>query len=252
MKKFFSFLIIILMTALFVTPAMAFAETGTFRKVTASDTYLYFNAGETYKIFKIRSDCFVKIISEENSEFYQVSYMGATGYVKSSCLSSETFTDLTQPYHNELTVSPTAATNLLQSASDTAFPTGSEITASTVLKVVGFYDSEWLYVSSSDTFGYIKVTDTTWDSTEMAITAPLESVNFPIVTPPEPDENEENNGNGEITVVDPSNNLLRILLIIGISIPAVIIVYLIFRPVKGSDRYSIDSPRRKNDYDDRY
>lgn len=103
----------------------------------------------------------------------------------------------------------------------------------------------WYYVRyNTDRYGYIHSTKTSNTTLATSITAHPNSLISPSPSPsisPSPNPNAP---------VEPTNDMLRVLLILGISVPAVIIVFLLFRP---SSKTSRRPPReRSRDYYDDY
>ncbi len=261
MKKAIILLICIL-TVFLVAPSAVAETSDTYYKITDDTTVFKYDSTYTpIDLFTLKSGCYVKLIEEKGS-YYRVEYFGATGLIdKAKITDTTSYSNLSQYYHNQILINITqdAVTNqrnyLTRTPMDSLGDTILE--ASDSLTLIGTIDLNqvtYLYVSvvkdGTVKFGSIQASYTNWDNTSAPITPPATAT-----TPtPEP-------APGGVTVTpstdgtggeEPTNNLVRVILIIGICIPAFLIVYLIFKPVKSTkERYSDSNPKRRGeDYED--
>lgn len=260
MKKAFLVMISILLLFVAVCPTAFASTTDEFLKVTTDNTIFYYDTNPN-ALFELKKGVYVKFLNAEDG-YYKVEYYGATGYVKSSDFSDTTkYSGLSQYYHNKVTLHVTdsavaSGNNSLNISPEISFtlPGSPSLTSNDELTLLGTYTSNsitYLYVSFTTTngttyFGAINKTFTDWDETANPIIAPMNST--PDSSPSPDSESNDDSGSRE-----PTNNLVRVLLIIGICIPAFIIVYLIFKPVKPSNsgRLSNKNPKRRDeDYED--
>lgn len=252
MKKFSLLLVLVLIvTACFIPTA--FASSDQYAKV-IGDNALFFS-DEQNPLFVVTKDCYVKYIGDYNSTRVEVEYFGVRGYVQKADLDLANLKTGDDTYYGtpDSNATTTTITALFSSPNGNRL---SDIPSGTIVKPIGKYNNgtiEYVYViyqSNGTQRGVTYSLNVTWNGT---VTPPI--TDTPTTSPG--GENTGNNGantgnNGSnLTVQDPENNLVRILLIIGICIPALIIVYLIFKPVRpSSNRYASDNPRRRDDYED--
>ena len=179
--------------------------------------------------------------------------MGVEGYIDRDHLSSSPAESwVTNYYHQTKTVSSSRKSFLYTSVSQE--DSIAEISKNATLTVIGIYSvggEQLLYCRDSvGNVGYVVTSDTNWSSTDVLLA--------PTNTPsPTPDTDGSSGANDAPTTDNLSDNTdpLRIILILGICIPAGIIVYLLFKPVtKVDNRYISDSPKKRgyfevDDYD---
>ncbi|MBQ2715004.1 MAG: hypothetical protein IJF76_05200 [Clostridia bacterium] len=271
MKKFSLMILVVILTlSAFVVGASAdTTNTDKYLKITNQNTVLMHSEipNAEGSLFTIPQNCYVKLLSfaPDANDNYWVEYNGVKGYVSASSLSTpiETVTGVVDPYHQSVLIHSKINGNLKTYPTVTS-GNGRAISVNDTLSLIGtFTDSSnrlWLYVcrdaggsTTADTqdFGCILSTDTTYDASVHQLLPPV----YPFGEPVEPEkplqpgvqDNENQN-----TTSEPTNNLVRVLLIIGICIPAIIIVALIFKPVRPeSARYATENPKRRTqDFDD--
>lgn len=262
MKKLTILLLLILLVSVFVVPT-AFASDSEYLKVKNSTTIFFSSSYEP--LFLLTQNCYVKYLNF-SGEYIEVEYHGIKGYVNAKSIgvtindvSSKTVSGLSYYYHTAQQAKISVDTFLLSKPGMGAISLAN-ISKDTLVFPIGKYTDgtvEYVYVKYGDTqTGAIKASHLEWDG---IITPPSNvSTNPSNPTPPptggSTDTGADNTNNGtDLTpdTKDPENNLVRVLLIIGICVPALIIVYLIFKPVKpSSNRYASENPRRRDDFED--
>jgi hypothetical protein len=211
------------------------------------------------KKFTVPSTYYLTYVGEPpTGDYYRVSYNGLDCKVKKSDVDSRQTLDLTTPhYTTELSIGsgvsfidiyPLPTTN---STRDFTF----NVLNDPSLIYYGYMFDEdsaeivWYYVGytvgENNYKGYVlaSVTDQPALITTIPDNPEYEEENI------SPSPSPSNEGNE--TPTDPSSNLLKVLLIIGISVPAVIVVALLFRPA-GKKNSHYRRPAGRPYYDDYY
>lgn len=252
MKKSVILLILIILTFALFCPT-AFGAEEEYYKITDSSTVLKQNSRATPDLFYVPQDCYVKYLGEQDN-YYRVEYYGVVGLIEKDKITDKTkYSNLSQYYHTKIELSATDNYYLVDAPGNRS-DNNVEILVGDSLTLIGTFniDSQtFIYVSvvkdGVTKFGAIPSSYTNWDS----------SVKF---IPPNNDTSSDfkplpggvtvGGGESEETTQEPTNNLVRVILIIGICVPAFLIIYLIFKPVKpNSDRYN-EPKRREIDYED--
>ena len=260
MKKLFLLIIIVLLITACIVPT-AFASSDEYVIVENDNTVFY----STYydPLFYVPQNCYVKLLGETNN-YLSVEYHGVKGYISKNAVNLDNKTSAgTQFYHTALDATVSSNDTLILSKPTVIGSiTVDSLQQNTPLFPIGKYNDgtrDYVYVSytpqnGSTVYGAVLAGNLIWDG---VMTAPTNNTSTPTnpSTPPAETPDTEGTGseNPDLTpeTKDPENNLVRILLIIGICVPALIIVYLIFKPVKpSSNRYASDNPRRKEDFED--
>jgi hypothetical protein len=282
MKRIISVLILVIaVSCLFsVSPAFAYADevatpvAGDYLKVLGSDVTLA-NIYDVNQLFNLPQTYYVKlkrVLSDGTT--YLVEYNGITGKVANGAtsLSPVSSSDLyivaeTNAY---LSLTLALANDADFTPVDDFFSVGSVTTVSKTETLTFTYFGSFTLDTTSVAFvknnetselGYIATSNLVTNQSRIALAdyeIPLHLNSRPVVTNPIDETPEE-------TEVEPSNDnkAVRTLLIVGIVIPALIIIFLLFKPAKrknydynrnrgydtGPSMY--DQPRRPR-YDDRY
>lgn len=255
MKKISLVLILVLAVAFSICP-MAFGSSEEYAKIDKDGVVFYNDYDEA--LFVLNRDCYVKYVST-TIDYTSVEYHGVRGRIKLddfNISSANLVPNITNPYHTANYAITAVDTDLLSKPA-TGATSSANIPASTQVFPIGKYTNngvEYVYVSYSVSGG-TPITGAIRAShlTRNGIITPPQNAQNPGSGSTTPDINEDPNGDKSelITPQAPENNLVRILLIVGICVPALIIVYLIFKPVKPtSNRYASDNPRRRDDYED--
>lgn len=263
MKRSLILLLSILMLLCVFTPAAAAEGAASYIKIDNATTNLYSTAdcADADELCVLPTSYYATYISEATNS-YQVNFAGAVGYVKKSDVSAPAANSkLDVDYTNmtdKLTVSITAKETFQIKFYNVARNAELAIinSSSAVTYMGSFFDDvaevQFYFVSYAGSTGYIKEAHTTFSpSTDIqAYSLPIDAPSATATSGANASATTPGNGGGS------TNNIVRLLLIIGICIPAVIIIYLLFKPNKSEGgRYtSGDAPRknRGNDDDDFY
>lgn len=208
--------------------------------VSSNEVYLQSLTGE--KVFLLPESYYAEI-NNMDLEYYYVTFNNVSGKVLRTAVTTTsyhteakgstavlTFSDLSQDFD---TISLRSAPDPL-SVSVVSMPTSASFT------FIGKYPTEtslWYYVRYGMDYGYVKAEHTR--ELDLIISA------FQPETPPVTDVStgvDDATPDGELSIpFDMGGNVLRILLIVGICIPAVLIVFLIFRPKRSrKSKYHFD------------
>ncbi len=279
MKKF-SLIILVLVIVLSCFTLSVSAETtydvANYIEITNDNTVFRFKNDHNFELFTLTKGCFVKQLTTSANMHgcIEVEYNGLKGYVLESSLISETTskiettegivdinnipTDLPagmliRPYHKPLTVTVNNPVNLATYPGD--YPDSTAVAKNDSLIVFGTYTRDtklYLYVqhSKSGSVGAILASDTNFDITTDKIVPYSKTEQFQQEVKPQKPGEQDNTPSG--TNNTPTHfNILTVLLIIGICIPAILIVFLIFKPVRPeSSRYASENPKRYQDFDE--
>jgi len=248
MKRFFVLLILLVVAACFaLSPITASAEQGDFLKIESESVGFYFSvyneSADSYQMilqFYLPLGTYAKRLDSSRTNHYEVSYNGIHGYVKKTEIADTLYTDIAQPYSNTaITLNSSAKVyrDEINSADNFLLPSGD--TLMYIGKIISGTGTIWYAVKRSDSVDHIYFVKES-----------------EVYTPQSEPENEDTQ-----PAEAPQGDAVKILLIIGIVIPAVIIVFLLFKPRKRkrySARYMDEAPRRRydddyyDDYDDYY
>lgn len=229
-------LIITLFILLFILPAtaqnnvFARADNSTPHIVIEGDVWLYSDKGE--KIFILPTSYYARINNLDDT-YYYVTFNGVAGRVKKSEVravgyefqATGTTADLniSSEYADFYGISlkkhpDSQADNLL------TIPSGNSFT------YIGTYPTDsgekWYYVKYENVLGYLKASRTTAPDMEIPLFTPEVS------TTPESEEEDMKEVNNTIKGVDSKE--LKIIIIVGLALPAIGIVILIFKRKKGA------------------
>ena len=261
MKKLTILLLLVLLVS--VCMPTAFASSDEYIEIKEDNVVFYDRTPyNPQPLFTLTKNCFVKY---ENvvGNYVEVEYHGIKGIVSKDDVDlSAKRSDIQNFYHNADFATPKSVAqintlpgggNFLVNATsqDKLFPIGK-------YTVAGF---EYVYVTctinGTEYAGAVLLESIDWNG---IITPPTNTPSNPSnpTTPPSTSGSVDTgagntNSDTDLTpdTKDPENNLVRVLLIVGICVPALIIVYLIFKPVKpSSNRYASENPRRRDDYED--
>ena len=250
MKKLINifFLILIVITCL-MTTAVASADSGDFILITEENCkfYLFDQAARRYvHKFSIPTTYYVKVLDAQPQQNYvSIEYMGFEGYIENVSTAKHE-SNVQAPYHGKITVTPTV--DLREGAPDSR--NKYECASTDIISYVGEYvdgaSVKWYALmlnNDASTLYYAEAINT--NNPNVVITPHQNSVS--VETPLEPDNQDKSNGGINNTVV-------RAILIIGIIIPAMIILFLIFKPGKKTKkrRYQDEDSHHYDDYDGYY
>lgn len=191
-------------------------------------------------LFYIPQSYYAKIVNENAAlKIYIVEYADLTSiYIPSDSLNGATI--VSPSFENDISPYPATRLNVIQTFSLNS----AEITADYTVKFLGYTENGY-YVSATygdDTY-YGEASADNFES----ILIPLHKI--------ERDYRESLIDNNGGDAADPAKNTsatLRVILIIGIIIPAVLIVILLFKPGKDRteyDKHVMKKSNRRDDYD---
>jgi len=256
MKRLFVLLIALTLLLSAVT-GVAYADGRKYILIENDSTYLYSDEAcsdkkaicilpKTYYV-----QCDGEDYKKENS--YKVVFLGKQGYIKESDVSTPVSDSLVaNDYANMVeqlkSHTPQSGAIMLY---DEDFDEKHTVTADSVFTYLGHKKKgkyTYYYVLTNNEFGYFDATDL----------PDFNLSSIPTYTKPTPAPSATAGASASASAsankpAESTNGVVKILLIIGICIPAAIIVYLLFKPAKAPDaRYTGDEPKRndRNDEDD--
>lgn len=253
MKRLFVLLAVLMLSFSTVT-GVAYAEETKYILINNDSTNLYLDATCNKTLCTLPASYYAQLKSK-NDISYEVSFAGATGYIKQSEVSAPQVDALvSSDYSNmvsKLSQSKTTQSTKLLDVSN--YSTKRTVDADTNFTYIGKTNKDvmgshiqFYYVRIGNDLGLFKADD-------------LPPFTIPTYTKPTPAPSAtaetSANASAKAQPSESNNGVVRILLIIGICIPAVTIVYLLFKPAKAPDaRYTGDEPKRndRNEDDDYY
>ena len=226
------FLLMFAVTTLFVgSVTTAAAEDAEYLLVSNENVSLYADTRKAPALFTLPRTYYVKVVEMNYDKgYHKVEYNGVEGIVKSSDFSSKTVKDVRDPYYTSKNVSAHVSTQLYLRPSF-ADDAGSGIAAygqtlTYLGKITGekgtYGTSTWFAVLYSDSVYYIHPEMTSdIDLLERGIPAHAAAV-----------EKQDVAEESEATPPAQKTDVVRILLILGMFVPIVIILVVLFRPRK--------------------
>lgn len=256
MKKFIYFSLCFLL--LFVCPInqrTIFAEEKTYYGRAINKDIAFYSSpisSDENILFFVPKTYFVKLISDENDIFYKVSYMNEIyGYIKKSDMSYIDKTPTT-PYANQISFrvfSPGGA-NLRRTPNES-------LGATNLITTIPFLETNLLFIGTANGEEAISYKGTTWYyckyikdniSSFGYVYSPLCDMLSPI-----PENNEifeyvlPNFDSTTVSQITDKSDFLtlsspaQIAIIIGVSLPCILIIYFLFKPTK----ISMQNPKGK-------
>ena len=244
MKKAIFAIVIAIVVCPFCAPKVAVADTDNYVKITSKSALFYERADTgSFVIFQIVKGCFAKIIGQDG-DFWQVSYMGVQGYVSRSDVDTQTYSNLTFTgnayWHEPITFTLSSGAILSAEPGGKRALNGVDLSREFSLLGVVIHDGReyacTLVGTAPTDYAYVAVSQTSWMPTLNAITAPTVYV-APTATPILPTPSmlpSDTDTTVQPTIDTEKDQLVKLLLILGISVPVVIVLVLIFRPAKSS------------------
>ena len=237
--------------------AFAHASAAEYLRVGGDNVSLYADKLVPAALFTIPKTFYVKVISlSYTPDYHVVEYNGVRGLVKASDVGSDTVSDVANPYYTAQTVTAHVNTCLYTAPSFTAETaiSASGLSLTYLGKVngdKGSYDTAvWFAVLYANEMYYLHCSLTNNLSLLESTFAPIHPNSVVETSVPEseegtPSESEERSGGVDI---------LRILLIVGMIVPLVVILFLLFKPRKrhAATRKRGRPYRDEDDYDDYY
>lgn len=249
-KLLIIFTLIAIIICSFVTPLSVSADSGDFVLITEKNCkfYLFDQTSLRYvHKFSIPTTYYVKVLNTQSEQnFLSVEYMGYVGYIE-NVDGAQHETNVEAPYHGRITLASNV--DLREGAPDSR--NKYECASSDDISVVGEYvdgaSVKWYALmlnNDTTTLYYAEAVNTS--NPNVVFSPHQNSISSP--TPPANEEKGDENGDGV------NNTVVRAILIIGIIIPALIILFLIFKPGKKvrKRRYQEEDSRHYDDYDGYY
>ena len=240
MKRLFAIILLAILVAAVGVPTLAYAAEGeTYLEIDRDGVYLYDNTLVTPPLFVIPRTYYVKVVDPNYaSGFWIVEYNGVRGLIKISDVSGKTTTDVENPYYTGTNVSAYADTFLYERPN---FASKTQVAAyGLTLLYLGKAKGEQ-HNYSTDTWFAVRYSDQIY-FIHSAMTANLNllEATFSPVHPNSVKEasatlSESEEGSTEKAPSD-GFDLVRLLLILGMIVPIVIVLFLLFRPKRHSDR----------------
>lgn len=228
LRKFVLLLIIMVACLVYNVPLASASYALSTPHIIITDGVWLLDVDSGSRLFLLPETYYAQIDNMDN-DFYYVTFNGVAGKVEKSIVS-------TVGYHTQATGTMQEIkihsqyydfkTIILKSSMDLS-STEIVVPVEESFIFLGLYplSEMWYCIRYNDNVGYIKASRTTLPQIEIA----------PFV--PETEKGAEEPAQiikGETSGMDLSNpSLLRILIIIGLSIPALLLIFLLFRPQKG-------------------
>ncbi len=257
MKRLFVLLAVLMLSFSTVT-GIAYAEETKYILINNNSTNLYSDATCNKTLCTLPASYYAQLKSK-NDISYEVSFAGATGYIKQSDVSapqvdalvSSDYTNMVSKLRQYKTTKDTTALCDKSTAKLAVISADKSFTYIGKGEMINSFGEkiEAYYVIADSKVGYFRVIDLPSFSESS-----IPTYNKPTPTPSTTAETSAN-ASAKAQPSESNNGVVRILLIIGICIPAVTIVYLLFKPAKVPDaRYTGDEPKRndRNEDDDYY
>ena len=228
--------------------------------ITANSTPLYSDAdGNSFVIFYVIKDCYAKKTGDSVNGYAHVSYMGIEGYISLSDVDNKTYADLTFTgtayYHEKIVFTLGTGAFLTAEPGGKRALTGVNNSAEFTLLGVALMDGKEYactkYGNGATDYGYVPVSQTSWMPTLNRITAPTLRVEPPSNNVPTPSPQPDDQTFAPVVKSDKNEEIVRILLVAGICIPVIIVLILVFKPVKHPyGHYDLDNYDDYNGFDD--
>ena len=254
MKRLAAILLIAILVALPV-PCLASAEEETYLEIDRDGVYLYDNTLVTPPLFVIPRTYYVKVVDPNYaSGFWIVEYSGIRGLVKISDVGGKTSANVENPYYTATNISAYADTFLYERPN---FSAKTQIAAyGLTLLYLGKTKGEQ-HNYSTDTWFAVRYADRIY-FIHSAMTANLNVLEstFSPVHPNSIKEASVSDQGAETTEKEkaPADgfDLVRLLLILGMIVPIVIVLFLLFRPRRRSTRVRHRDERPRYERERRY
>ena len=256
MKRLFVLILLLTLAVTIVFPApTARAEDVTYLEIDRDGVYLYDNTFDAPPLFVIPRTYYVKILRTDLRDNYMlVEYNGVKGVIKSTDVSGKTVTNVENPYYTGTNVSAYAETYLYERPA---------ISSRTNLAAYGL---TLLYLGKTKGEQYNYGTDT-WFAVcytnrvyfiHSAMTANLNLLEAAF-SPVHPNSVKEASATAVESEAEEKEkaqedgfDLVRLLLILGMLVPIVIVLFLLFRPSGRRERVKHKDERVRYDRERRY
>ena len=204
----------------------AFAATDTPHIVVDGEVWLLNEMGE--KIFLLPDSYYARINNLDDA-YYYVTFNGVSGKVSKNVVGTTGYHTAATGTMCQLSIAPEYAEFAaikLKCRPDLSASDVVEIPVEQPFTFLGEHpaaDAVWYYVQYNQYYGYLKADRTTMPETDFPVFVP-EEIPQEVVDPTDPAVEE----------TDPPSGLdrrdLRIIVIVGLAVPAVAVIFLLFRP----------------------
>ena len=250
--------ILILILAIALTAAIttlpkkvAYAEEDTYLLVERDNVSLYADTRKAPALFTLPRTYYVKLLEANYDEnYHRVEYNGVEGLVKISEVSAKTESGVRDPYYTAQNISAHISTHLYKRPSFSDNEDSGIVAYGLSLTYLGkiagekgtYGTSTWFAVLYSGNVYYIHAAMTeNLDLLETSVPLHPNSAAAPSVQEGQSESDKTGNESGS------SVNIVRVLLIVGMFVPIVIILVVLFRPRKKRVR-SKDRAEQEDDY----
>jgi len=235
LKKTIFILAIILLVLLSKGGETAYAGTGTPHIIISGDVWLLDEmSGE--KLFLLPDTYFARINDSFDAEYYYVTFNGVSGKISRNLVSATGYHTTAKGTGVDMRVSDETYSKYgsirLRSAPSYAAKEITQIPVENGFYFVGKYPTDsgiWYYINYSGVYGYIESEITNQPVLNIEDFIPESA---PVTNTPT--DNPDTDGNIFSGI---KGSELRIIIIIGLSVPAVLMLFLLFRPSKSRKYY---------------
>ena len=237
-----------------VAPCSAAAETSFYLKVERDDVSLYENTAVQAAMFTLPKTFYVKIVRVSYTSVYHlVEYNGVRGLVKASDFSESPVENVPNPYYTSTSIVAHVETVLYSSPS---FSSRTEIAANGLsLTYLGKVNGEKGTYDTPVWFAVLYANEVYYLHCSLTNNLSLLESSFSPVHPNsvvQPASADPVSGSKDAASPKTSFDLVRLLLIIGMIVPLIVIVFLLFKPKRRRSAPQRRYNERYDDYDDYY
>lgn len=249
MKKVLIVLFIIMVAVMPLCAVVASADEATYYVVGEQEVDFYMSNGfSVSKKFVIPEGYAFSVIThnDQGSEYAKINYAGIEGHVKESELASCTVSTVPSKLYPDLVLELNMPKTVYNSPFENAIPSTFEGTAMFLgeYKVDGVVTCYALKNEGDSDIYYA------YPSNIKNLDAINNLLNPPVIKPSEGESNSSNTGNDIDRETPKNKTLLRIILVLGIVIPAFIIIMIIFKSGKKTQKIEREVPDDSDRFDD--
>ena len=226
---------VIIATCILLTASTPMENTNSTPHVVISgEVWLLTETGE--KLFLLPDSYYARINNLDES-YYYVTFNGVNGKVNKNIVSTTGYHTTAQGTMCDINVASEYAEFVsinLKSRPDLSSENVTSVPINEPFTFLGVYpaeDGRWYYVKYAEYYGYLKQERTTMPSYEVT---PFVPETLPVVAPEETPSEEDN------SEPEPLDSNLKIIIIVGLAVPAVFLVILLFKNNNKKERYYRD------------
>ena len=243
MKRIVALILITIFTlslTAFLPAVTAVAEEGSFLLIDRDNVSLYADTRKAPALFTLPRSYYVKVLELNYDEnYHRVSYNGIEGLVKISEVASKAEDNVQDPYYTAQNVSAHISTHLYKRPSFAEGEDSGVVAYGLSLTYLGKISGERGTYGTPTWFAVLYSGDVYYIHSAMTENLDLLETSIPLhpnaaltTSASASTENEEQNAENS----DDSVDVVRILLIVGMFVPIVIILVVLFRPRKKRSR----------------